>query len=85
MRKSLFVIVWILLPMTGQCQNKCYHLLDYTCASCPPAVLLWNVDESQGNSSNVISISPMVVSDGHYGLPLFGGCIRSANSGAICG
>ena len=47
MRKSLFFIVWILLPIAGLCQNKCYHLLDYTCASCPPAVLLWNADKSQ--------------------------------------
>lgn len=47
MRKNLFVILLIFWPITGICQNKYYHLLDYTCASCPPSVFLWNVDRSQ--------------------------------------
>lgn len=51
MKKSLFSILLIFLSITGICQTKHYHLLDYTCASCPPAVLLWNVDRLQAIES----------------------------------
>ena len=47
MKKSFIFILLVLWSKTGICQNKHYHLLDYTCASCPPAVFLWNVDRLQ--------------------------------------
>lgn len=47
MKQSLITILLIFLPAVGICQKKYYHLLDYTCASCPPSVFLWNVDKSQ--------------------------------------
>ena len=47
MKKSFIIILLVLWSKTGICQNKHYHLLDYTCASCPPAVFLWNVDRLQ--------------------------------------
>ena len=47
MRQKLITILLVFLPTMCICQNKYYHLLDYTCASCPPSVFLWNVDRSQ--------------------------------------
>lgn len=46
MRKNLVTTLLVLWSITCFSQNKCYHLLDYTCASCPPSVFMWNVDKS---------------------------------------
>lgn len=47
MRKSIVLVFGVLWSIIGICQNRYYHLLDYTCASCPPSVFLWNADKSQ--------------------------------------
>ena len=46
MKKSLVIISLTAWSIIGMCQDKYYHLLDYTCASCPPSVFMWNVDKS---------------------------------------
>lgn len=50
MKKSLIVILLAFWSVIGFCQNKYYHLLDYTCSSCWPSILVWNVDISRATA-----------------------------------
>lgn len=50
MKQKFIIVILVLFPIIGNCQNKYYHLLDHTCESCWPSILVWNVDVSRATA-----------------------------------